>query len=149
VIPGQVPWHLDVQYIPAKRQYWALVAAYPNEMACNATALYFATSDDGTTWKASPYPLLAAGKVDAMRDVVYRSTFHYYPRSQAVSVWYSGARLVASRYHWSVASARYSLAELYRRVGEPGALASLRNRVPAPSMIVDHAAVEAFARNFP
>ena len=30
-IPGRVPWHWDVQYIAAKSEYWALIAAYPRD----------------------------------------------------------------------------------------------------------------------
>jgi hypothetical protein len=149
VIPGQVPWHWDVEYVAAKHQYFALVAAYPDGLTCSATSVWFATSEDGTSWKTSPYPLLVPGHNQAMRDVVYRSTFQYHARSDALSVWFSGARYEFATYRWSVTSARYTMAELYRRVGEPGTAGAGRDMLPAPRTAIDRAASEAFVRNFP
>jgi len=115
-VPGRVPWHWDVQYVPAKAEYWALIAAYPEGTTCSHTAIYFARSSDGTKWKVSPTPLLAPGQFEPLRDVVYRSSFHYHDGSDAVSVWYSGARLQGNAFTYAVASARYPYAELVRRV---------------------------------
>jgi hypothetical protein len=106
-----------VQYIASKREYWALVAAYPEGTTCSRTAVYFARSADGTTWTASPTPLLAPGQFEPLWDVVYRSSFHYHDGSDAVSVWFSGARLEGNAFRYAVASARYPYAELLRRVG--------------------------------
>lgn len=116
-VPGRVPWHWDVQYVAAKAEYWALVAAYPEGTTCSHTAVYFARSADGTTWKVSPTPLLAPGEFEPLRDVVYRSSFHYHDGSDAVSVWFSGARIEGNTFRYAVASARYPYAELVRRVG--------------------------------
>lgn len=116
-IPGRVPWHWDVQYVPAKSEYWALVAAYPEGTSCSRTAVYFARSTDGTTWRVSPTALLGPGEFEPLRDVVYRSSFHYHDGSDAVSVWFSGAKLEGSAFRYAVASARYPYAELLRRVG--------------------------------
>jgi hypothetical protein len=115
-VPGRVPWHWDVQYIAAKSEYWALVAAYPEGATCSQTAVYFARSDDGSTWQVSPTPLLAPGQFEPLRDVVYRSSFHYHEGSDAVSIWFSGARLEGRTFSYAVASARYPYAELIRRV---------------------------------
>jgi hypothetical protein len=122
-VPGRVPWHWDVQYIAAKSEYWALVAAYPEGAACSQTAVYFARSDDGSTWQVSPTPLLAPGQFEPLRDVVYRSSFHYHEGSDAVSIWFSGARLEGRTFSYAVASARYPYAELIRRVN--GAMPTL------------------------
>jgi hypothetical protein len=116
-IPGRVPWHWDVQYVAAKQEYWALVAAYPEGTTCSRTAVYFARSADGTAWNVSPTPLLGPGEFDPLRDVVYRSSFHYHEGSDAVSVWFSGARLEGNAFRYAVVSARYPYAELLRRVG--------------------------------
>ena len=115
-LPGRVPWHWDVQYVAAKSEYWALVAAYPEGTTCSRTAVYFARSADGTTWRVAPTPLLAPGEFDPLRDVVYRSSFHYHDGSDAVSVWFSGARLEGNAFRYAVASARYPYADLLRRV---------------------------------
>ena len=116
-VPGRVPWHWDVQYVAAKAEYWALVAAYPEGTSCSQTTVYFARSADGTTWKVSPTPLLAANEVEALRDLVYRSSFHYHEGSDAVSVWFSGAHREGRGFVYAVASARYPYADLMRRVG--------------------------------
>jgi hypothetical protein len=115
-VPGRVPWHLDVQYIPAKQEYWALIAAYPEGTTCSQTAVYFARSADGTDWTVAPNPLLGPYEFAPLNDLVYRSTFHYHEASDAVSVWFSGARLGDGGFHFAMASARYPYADLIRRV---------------------------------
>jgi hypothetical protein len=115
-IPGRVPWHWDVQYVRAKSEYWAMIAAYPDGTNCAQTSLYFGRSVDGTTWEVAPSPLLRAGDFYPIRDLVYRSTFRYHEGSDAVSVWFSGARLEGNTFHYGVALARYPLDELLRRV---------------------------------
>ena len=116
-VPGRVPWHWDVQYVPAKSEFWALIAAYPEGATCSHTAVYFARSADGTRWTVSPTSLLAPGQFEPLRDVVYRSSFHYHEGSDAVSVWFSGARVEGNAFTYAVASARYPYEELMRRVG--------------------------------
>ena len=147
-VPGQVPWHWDVQYVPAKSEYWALVAAYPDGTTCSHTAVYFARSADGTTWDVSPTPLLAPGELEPLRDLVYRSSFHYHDGSDAVSVWFSGARLEGKSFHYSVVSARYPFAELLRRVGGPAPLILERGVTSATTAALT-AAREEFERAFP
>ena len=116
-LPGRVPWHWDVQYVAAKSEYWALVAAYPDGATCSRTSVYFARSADGTTWNVSPTALLGPGEFEPLRDMVYRSSFHYHEGSDAVSVWFSGGRLEGNAFRYAIASARYPYAELLRRVG--------------------------------
>lgn len=147
-ITGRVPWHWDVQFVPAKGEYWALVAAYPEGTSCSQTSVFFARSADGTTWNVSPTPLLGRGEFDPMRDLVYRSSFHYHERSDAVSVWFSGARLEDRAFRYSVASARYPYAELLRRVS--GATPIVLGREGSSSVSAElRAAREAFERDFP
>lgn len=116
VVPHHVPWHWDVQYIRARKEYWALVAAYPDGTNCSRSAVFFAHSADGTTWTTSPTPLLEPGAFAPMRDLVYRSTFRYFAASDVVTVWFSGAREEKGAFHYSLATARYPRAELMRRV---------------------------------
>jgi hypothetical protein len=151
-IPGRVPWHWDVQYVPAKAEYWALVAAYPDGRSCSETAVFFARSADGLTWTVFPTPLLAPGALESMRDVVYRSTFRYQPRHDQVLVWFSGARLRAGSYHFAVASARYALPDLMSRVRRaaapiPSPMASIAAEGQRTS--ADSAARETFINRFP
>jgi hypothetical protein len=121
-VPGRVAWHWDVQYVQAKQEYWALVAAFPSGTSCSETAVFFAHSADGTTWSVAPTPLLGRGQFAPMNDLVYRSTFHYHEASDAVSVWFSGARIGNGGFHFSTASARYPYPELIRRVNGPSAM---------------------------
>jgi hypothetical protein len=121
-VPRRVPWHWDVQYVPAKREYWALVAAYPEGTTCSQTAVFFARSADGTNWSVAPVPLLGPGEFGPLNDLVYRSTFHYHEASDAVSVWFSGARIGTGGFHFATASARYPYPELVRRVSGPSTM---------------------------
>ncbi|MEP6729021.1 MAG: hypothetical protein ABJE10_00220 [bacterium] len=148
VIPGRVPWHWDVQYISSKHEYWALVAAYPNGDNCSRSEVYFARSTDGTRWVASPSPVLARGVSYPLRDIVYRSTFKYFAPSDMVAIWFSGARLQSDGYHYAVASARYTLTELMRRVETPNPSAS-QSRGSEEQAPGARAAREAFVRAFP
>lgn len=118
-ITGRVPWHWDVQYIRARHEYWALVAAYPDGSNCSRTSIYFARSADGTRWTVSPTPLLEPGVMAQLHDLVYRSTFRYFANDAVVRVWFSGAREVEGKFHYALATARYPLAEFLRRVDTP------------------------------
>jgi len=147
-IPHRVPWHWDVQYVRAKSEYWAMVAAYPDGTDCSHTAVYFARSVDGTTWDVSPSPLLQAGDFYPIQDLVYRSTFRYHEGSDAVSVWFSGARMENSAFKYSVAMARYPMDELLRRVNTvaAGSLDRGAGRRPTAEL---RAARAAFVADFP
>jgi hypothetical protein len=146
-IPRRIPWHWDVQWVNAKKEYWALIAAYPQGTSCSQTSIYFARSTDGTQWDVSPTPLLSANTFAPIRDLVYRSTFHYHEGSDAVSVWYSGARLEGIAFHYAVASARYPMSELLRRVSVGSAAKMERERMqPTPELT---AARKAFVNDFP
>ena len=147
-VAGRVPWHWDVQYVSARSEYWALIAAYPEGSTCSHTAVYFARSADGTTWKVSPTALLAPGEFEPLRDVVYRSSFHYHEGSDAVSVWFSGARLEGQTFTYAVASARYPYEELVRRVGGGASIVLERSGVSEASPELREARRQ-FEREFP
>ncbi|MDB4916182.1 MAG: hypothetical protein JWM95_3826 [Gemmatimonadetes bacterium] len=115
-IPDRVPWHWDVQYIKSKNEYWALVAAFPDAQDCSRSSVYFARSSDGTTWTVSPAPLLTTGVILPLQDLVYRSTFRYFANEDVVTVWFSGARVENTHFHYALATARYPYNELLRRV---------------------------------
>jgi hypothetical protein len=147
-VPGRVPWHLDVQYIPAKQEYWALIAAYPEGTSCSQTAIYFARSADGTNWTVSPNPLLGPYEFAPLNDLVYRSTFHYHEASDAVSVWFSGARIGDGGFHFAMASARYPYADLLRRVNGASPMIMQRDRSAQVSVEL-MSARSAFEKEFP
>lgn len=124
---GGYPWHLDVEWIPSRSEFWAV---YPLKTAgdCTTRELRFATSTDGKRWQTYPTPLLTRGVVPEMMDVVYRSTIEYDAPSEYVSVWYSGARYDGSAYVWHLARERLQLPSLFQRVSNLTAALPL----PAP-----------------
>ncbi len=124
VQPGYVAWHLDVQYIPSRHEYWALVAAYPAARGCTNTSLFLATSADGFNWTTYPTPVLAAGETQQFGAAVYRSSFSY-AANDSVQIWYSGARVVRpgtkSRpavLEWTAAVTHTTALSLFARVND-------------------------------
>lgn len=124
VQPGYVPWHLDVQYIESRREYWALVAAYQGPKGCTTTSLFLATSQDGKTWTTYPSPVMAPGEIPQFATAVYRSTFAY-EANDSVTIWYSGAKTSrpASKgkpgvLAWSAAVSHTTAAAILARVND-------------------------------
>jgi hypothetical protein len=112
---GFTPWHIDVQWIPSRRQFWAV---YNGKLtrSCTTPALFLATSPDGIVWTPIREPLVRKGAIPAFQDVVYRSTFRYDAGSDDLWLWISGARFDLDRWTWSTA--------LQRRHGNAALLAT-------------------------
>lgn len=121
---GAFPWHLDVEWIPARSEFWAV---YPLKPAggCTTRTLSFASSADGIHWRTYPSPLLSRGALPELMDVVYRATIEYYASSDSVRVWYSGARYDGRAYVWHIARESLSLSTLLERVSGLAPLAAL------------------------
>lgn len=100
--PGQVIWHLDVQWLAARNEYWALYNSYPTGGTCVTRALFLARSSDGLHWSTPQSPLMTAGRVPAFNDVVYRSTFRISPDGAWLELLLSGAVYQSSSYTWRV-----------------------------------------------
>ena len=109
---GVFAWHLEVQWIPTRGEYWAL---FNGKVAgsCTTEALYVATSGDGITWRTYQSPVLRRGAIPEFEDVVYRSTFAYDADRDLVSLWYSGARSTSRGYEWHAAFERRTRTELF------------------------------------
>ena len=112
----QFAWHIDVAWIPARAEYWAL---FPVKApgTCVTTAIFLATSPDGVTWRTLPSPVMTAGAIPEFADVVYRSTFAYDARRDVVTLWYSGARQREGIYTWRTAAQTRTRAELFASAG--------------------------------
>jgi hypothetical protein len=110
--PGFFPWHIDVQWIAARNEFWAV---YNVKVAgnCATPAVFLATSPDGVNWATRDHPLLAKGSMPAFADVVYRSTFSYDPVSDDIVFWYSGARYDGNVYVWSAAVQRRAREDVF------------------------------------
>lgn len=109
------PWHLEVEWIASRQEFWALFPV-KEPGSCTTAAVYFARSDDGLHWQTYPTPLLVRGVTPELQDVVYRSSLAYDPEAQSVTVWYSGARFSGSEYVWHVAVEQLPLASFMARV---------------------------------
>jgi len=99
------PWHIEVQWIPSRNEFWAL---YNVKRAgdCATPALFLATSPDGYTWSVLSQPVLVRGRIPELADIVYRSSLLYDPVSDAITFWYSGATHTGSKYVWGAAVER-------------------------------------------
>jgi len=137
--PGYVAWHVDVEWVDARREYWALVAAYPRGASCTATSLFLATSADGEKWTTYPAPVLARGTVPQFDSNVYRSSL-LFDDDGTVTLWMSGARTTIPgtrrtrpTLEWSAAVARTTATALLARVSRAASVA-LDRAVPSAVM---------------
>jgi hypothetical protein len=111
--PGQAIWHIDVHWIPARAEYWALYNTYPIGTSCATNALYLARSPDGIRWTVYPSPIARAGVIAAFKDVIYKSTFMVDPRATRVTLWMSGASYLFNvGYDWRTATVATSVSDL-------------------------------------
>jgi len=135
--PGFFPWHIDVEWIPSRGEYWALYNV-KTAGTCTTGALYLATSADGVHWRTYPSPVLAQGAIPELRDVVYRSTLSFDAASDAVTLWYSGARFESNNYIWRSAVQRRRRTDLFATINAPAtltaakAIAASALRLPQP-----------------
>ena len=136
--PGFAPWHIDVEWIASRGELWALYNV-KTAGSCTTSAVYLATSIDGVHWTTFPSPVLARGAITELRDVVYRSTFSYDESSDAITFWYSGARLEGTvNYSWHSVVQRRLRADVFAAINARATAAPLAVRVALPPL-----------RNFP
>lgn len=113
VQPGQTIWHIDVQWIPARSEYWALYNTYPNGWTCLTNSLYLARSADGKRWTTYPSPVATAGVIPAFKHLIYRSTFMTNPKATRVKLWMSGAAYSQNTgYVWQTATVTTLVSDL-------------------------------------
>jgi hypothetical protein len=119
------PWHLDVEWIPSRAEFWAV---YNVKIAgsCTTAALHFARSSDGVHWIPAVGPVLVREVIPEFKDIVYRASLLYDAGTDAVTLWYSGARYDGSRYTWRVATEIISGAEFFARLATSAANAGLK-----------------------
>lgn len=110
--PNLWPWHVDVEWIPSRGEFWALYNG-KTETGCATPGLFVASSRDGITWQAAPQAVLVKGRIPEFQDIVYRSSFAYDPLTDAITFWYSGARYVGSAYAWRAAVERRHRADVF------------------------------------
>lgn len=121
--PDGFPWHIDVEWMPSRNEYWAV---YPVKIpgGCTTDRLRFATSADGLHWTSYRSPVLLKGASEELRDVVYRATVDLDATADVVTLWYSGAKYDRGIYSWHVAWERMSTSQLFARVSATGSVAA-------------------------
>jgi hypothetical protein len=109
---GLFPWHIDVQWIPSRGEFWAV---YNSKLpqTCTTPVVSIASSTDGVTWRVADKPVITKGRVPELQDIVYRTTLAYDPATDVITFWYSGARYDGSRYVWGAAVERRARTEVF------------------------------------
>ncbi|HEY4101642.1 MAG TPA: hypothetical protein VGM20_12290 [Gemmatimonadales bacterium] len=133
--PGVNIWHIDVQWLPGRGEYWAVYNTYAHGGTCTTDALYMAVSHDGTHWQTFPSPIARRGVIDALADIIYRSTFLLDPAANTVTFWYSGAAYNSgSGYVWRIATVTRRVDDLLAAAAAPAAtiLANPQRMLPPP-----------------
>jgi hypothetical protein len=108
-------WHIDVEWIPAKGEFWATYnVKIPG--SCTTAALHFARSVDGLHWTVASSPVLVRGAIPAFADIVYRASLLYDQTSDTITLWYSGARFENDGYTWRIATQTLDAASFFARL---------------------------------
>ena len=105
-LEGRVVWHLDVIYVPAHAEYWALFHAYERGKSCGSGDLFFARSRDGIAWTAYPTPILTAGGSDWTEASLYRASMVHDAARDVLRVWFSARSAVGG---WSAGLVEFSV----------------------------------------
>lgn len=128
---GLWPWHIDVRWIPERREFWALYNAKLSQ-TCTTPVVFIVTSPDGITWRVADRPVISKGRIPELADVVYRSTLDYDAGTDVITFWYSGARYDGGRYVWSAAVERRLRQEVFAPNSGAAAAAVIYTPGPAP-----------------
>jgi hypothetical protein len=114
-LADRVVWHLDVIYVPARAEYWAVFHAFEKTKGCGSGDLYLARSRDGVRWTTYPTPILTTGNSDWTGASLYRSSIVYDAGRDVLRVWFS-ARATTGR--WSAGLVEFAVSALLRSLGE-------------------------------
>lgn len=126
-------WHIDVQWIPSRAEFWALYnVKIPG--SCTTSTLHFAKSVDGIHWQVQPGPVLSRGVIPAFADIIYRASLLYDAASDQITLWYSGARFDGHSYTWRIATENMGLPAFLDRVTTPLPAGSALQVTDAPPL---------------
>jgi hypothetical protein len=126
--PGYWIWHIDVTWVSARQEYWALYPAYPKG-GCGARDLFFARSPDGKTWTTYPSPLLRHLDQSWTRAMLYRASAVYDAERDVLRVFLSAA---APGPDWRLGYAEFALADVLAAVSAPASASALGAPPTAP-----------------
>jgi hypothetical protein len=130
---GYKIWHLDVTWIPARAEYWAVYPAYANS-DCGPRDLFFARSPDGLTWTTYPAPLLRHADQQWTSAMLYRASALYDPARDVVRLFLSAS---APGPEWRLGYVEFRYADLLSVIqgNTPGTVAM--RGPPRSGMVVD------------
>lgn len=113
--PKGSAWHIDVEWIPSRQEFWA---TYNVKIAgsCTTATLDFALSMDGEHWVPAVSPVLARGAIPEFSDIVYRASLLYDVATDRITLWYSGARFDNSQYTWKIATEQLARSDFFARI---------------------------------
>jgi hypothetical protein len=114
--PGYSIWHLDVTWVPAKREYWAVYPAYRTG-TCQAEELFFARSKDGINWQRYQVPFMRRNAAAWTSSRVYRSSLLYFPERDALRIYLSGAG-DAVQGDWRIGYVEYTYADFMKALAK-------------------------------
>jgi hypothetical protein len=100
------PFHVTVQQVPSKGEYWMLISAYGTGQNCANAVLQFAKSTDGINWTAYPNSALRNGS-GWDNALIHTSSLVYDPASDQLNVWY-GASSTTGAYRIGYTQNSYS-----------------------------------------
>ncbi|MES2125598.1 MAG: hypothetical protein V4503_13015 [Gemmatimonadota bacterium] len=103
--PGFSVWHLDVIWVAARSEYWAVYPAN-RSFTCRGRDLFFARSRDGISWTTYRTPVLRRTDADWMGASLYRGSLLYDPSRDAIRIYFSAS---APGSVWQVGYVEYRL----------------------------------------
>lgn len=121
VQPGSMIWHLDVIWVPERREYWAVYPAWPGT-TCRNEELFFARSRDGISWRTYRVPFIRRGDASWTGGRLYRTSVLYLAARNAIRFYVSAAEAGPGT-DWHIGMVEYHL---------PDFLAALARGVPDP-----------------
>lgn len=110
--PGYHIWHIDVSWVAARSEYWAVYPAYPMRQ-CGARDLFFARSPDGVRWTTYAVPLLRHEAQAWTSAMLYRASTLYDADRDVMRLYLSAS---APGRDWRLGMVEFRLADLLTRL---------------------------------
>ncbi len=114
--PGYHIWHLDVAWVAARGEYWAVYPAYPAGQ-CGPRDLFFARSPDGMRWTTYPVPLLRHEDERWTSAMLYRAATLYDAERDVMRL-YLYLSAAAPGPDWRLGVVEFKLSELLTRLSD-------------------------------
>jgi hypothetical protein len=129
-VPGYLIWHLKVRYVVPKKEFWALIVAYPNDgRSCGSDDLFLAHSKDGVHWETYPQSLLRHEDREWTSGALYRGTFLYDAQRDQLALWFSARD---DQNEWHLGFVRMDYAPLLARLSSLSAARNSIGKAPRP-----------------